>query len=133
MIVSVKPTHSPSGETSIDKWLSIGQHYIVLGIFGRRNEVLYRVFSGDDLGPALHPSGLFDVILPSLPGEWVFRTLKDKEWELTPLVWSASDFWTRYFDGDVAARTIFGSVRRQMLEADKKRMTEEKVQVRSVD
>lgn len=93
-----------------DAWLTIGKEYLVLGVYGGGASFKYRLIGDDNYTPALHDAGLFELISPQIPRDWIFRVYPGAEWEITPAAWATEGFWGAYFDGDVSAKTVFTEV-----------------------
>lgn len=107
--VNIKLDEIPTDRAS-DGWVTIGQEYVVLGIYGRGEEIKFRILGDDGTTPALQPAERFTVTLSNIPTDWVFRLYSSKEWEITPAAWSSNGFWVAYFDGEVSARASFISI-----------------------
>lgn len=88
-------------------WLTVGEKYLILGIFGRDSSIKFRVIADDGHTPALQDAEQFELISCEIPKDWIFRMYKKGEWELTPSAWNLDGFWVSYFDGEPAAKKAF--------------------------
>lgn len=78
--------------------------YLVVGM----DDVNYRL--NDQFGPCLHEKELFDVLEPTVPGDWVRMDGDDGDWYLDPPEVAAPGFYERWHDDDPVALALFAKV-----------------------
>ena len=103
----------PDGSDNLERsngWLTVGNEYTVLSIYGGRQGVpiKYRLIGDRNQNtPAMHDVTQFEIISPDIPSGWTFKLYSDQEWSLEPAAWAKKGFWEAYFDQDKDAQEIF--------------------------
>ena len=112
IVICVKLDNSTesTGVQTSDGWVTVGQKYVVLEIYGRGDTLKYRIIGNDNSTPAYQSAEQFEIASPDIPTGWSFRAHPNREWVLGPAAWSEVGFWNAYFDGDEAAITTFEEV-----------------------
>lgn len=99
-----KEVHDRTLDEFDNQYLSPGKEYLVVGY----DEQYLRVL--DDVGePILYPRYLFEIVDPSVPGDWV-RVDVDGQYFVDPPECSEPGFYESLFDGDPSASAIFARV-----------------------
>jgi hypothetical protein len=92
--------------------LTPGQQYVVIGIEADDLRLL------DDRGrPCLYPAGLFEIVDPREPDDWLGETGEDGERYAYPEPLNGSGFFEDFFDGKAEAVATFWRVVNQRLAA----------------
>lgn len=85
--------------------LSPGGEYLVVGYDDQYLRVL-----NDVCEPILYPRYLFEIVDPSVPGDWVRVEEGEGQYFVDPPECSEPGFYERLFDGDPRARAHFACV-----------------------
>lgn len=101
---------------STSPWLTVGRIYTVLAIGVDDSGVKFRIIGDDGQTPGLHKAIQFDLVSGDIPASWVVSYVPEKLMELGPAAWAKAGFWEDYFDNDPAARTIFDTEVREIME-----------------
>jgi len=96
-----KYIHDRLFDESEHRELSVGEVYEVVGL----DSASFRVINDKD-EPILYPKGLFDVIDPAIPADWITKTVDDVSYTDPPEC-AARGFYEDYFDGIQAAVQTF--------------------------
>jgi hypothetical protein len=97
--------HDRLFDESQHRGLSVGELYDVVGLSG----AYFRVIDDDDR-PVLYPKGLFDVVDPTIPADWITITADDVSY-IDPPECAEPGFYEDYFDGIEAAVKTFDAFR----------------------
>ncbi|MCZ2497467.1 hypothetical protein GN316_11915 [Xylophilus sp. Kf1] len=106
----------------VDPHLTLGKHYIVLGLTFKSNSVEYpsqiHILSDSEPFPSLWDLRHFDIVDPRLPDNWVLREFENFRavggcHELCPAAFVGA-FWDLFHDGDSLAENKFQQVLSQL-------------------
>lgn len=102
-------------QLSSSPWLTIGREYLVLEIEAKPARAVSFLVEGDQPGPTLWDSTLFELVTSHVPSVWVAGLDDSGVLTLAPEQWQSSDFWERYFDKVPDAVDAFESARAAIL------------------
>jgi len=102
-----KYVHDRLFDDSEHRGLSAGDVYDVVGL----DDANFRVIDDDDQ-PFLYSKGLFDVIDPTIPAEWITKTVDDVSY-IDPPECAERGFYEDYFDGVQTAVRTFDAFRKR--------------------
>jgi len=106
LIRCVKADSAVQGEA----WLSVGQIYLVLGLYVMPKGLMYRLITSELGDPALHSASFFEIVSGKLSRRWGVQIDDDgRSAVIEPMAWLENGFWDKYFDGDNASVAIFSS------------------------
>jgi hypothetical protein len=108
----------PKGNPKNDSpWLTLGKSYEVLSvIFDTRGRWLLRLVGDANNGVALFDMKQFEIVSSRIPVTWNAIWSSNGVFELTPLAWSQSGFWTKYYDRDPEAIELFKKEAKNILD-----------------
>ena len=96
-----------------DPIISLGEQYLVFGIFFRPNSLEYPPLVIIQTDPkqnlAMFELSLFDMIVEIIPIDWVFHDLGDGYFRLSPKEF-LGDFFDQFNDGEEGAEKAFQEV-----------------------
>lgn len=96
-------------------WLTIGRQYVVLEIEASPVRGVSFRLEGDEPGPGLWDSRLFELVTENVPSVWTAGLSESGVLTLAPTSWQRSGFWESYFDGVPEAVDVFESARDAIL------------------
>ena len=100
-----------------DPSVSLGKKYLAFGIDFRPNSLEYPplviIWTDSEQNLAMFELSLFEIIVESVPTDWVFHDLGEGYLRLTPKEF-LGEFWDQFNDGDENAEHISRSVRKKL-------------------